>query len=63
MCGLQIYEILDNSIDEVQAGHATEISLEMDLDSGWVMVRDNGRGIPTDMHPATGRHACMLSRK
>ncbi|KAL6783970.1 TOP3 [Auxenochlorella protothecoides x Auxenochlorella symbiontica] len=52
-----IYEILDNAIDEVQGGHASQIWLEMDLASGWVRVRDDGRGIPTDLHPATGKSA------
>lgn len=49
-----IYEILDNAIDEAQGGHARQVWLEMDLDSGWVRVRDDGRGIPTDKHPVTG---------
>ncbi|KAK2075961.1 hypothetical protein QBZ16_001297 [Prototheca wickerhamii] len=49
-----IYEILDNAIDEVQGGHARQVWLEMDLASGWVRVRDDGRGIPTDRHPVTG---------
>ncbi|KAK9825345.1 hypothetical protein WJX81_000022 [Elliptochloris bilobata] len=52
-----VYEILDNAIDEVQAGHADTVQVELDLDSRWVTVSDNGRGIPTDTHPATGRSA------
>src|SRR5580765_1737687 len=43
-------EALDNAMDEAVAGHATRIELELDAD-GWVMVRDNGRGIPVDPHP------------
>ncbi len=43
-------EILDNSVDEAVAGHATRISVEM-LDDGSVKVMDNGRGIPVDPHP------------
>ena len=43
-------EILDNSMDEAVAGHASRI--EMELKPGNVlMVRDNGRGIPVDPHP------------
>jgi len=43
-------EILDNAMDEAVAGHADRI--EMTLEAGnWLMVRDNGRGIPTDPHP------------
>ena len=52
-----IYEILDNAIDEVQAGHADQVWLEMDMESRWVTIRDNGRGIPTDVHPVTGKSA------
>ena len=43
-------EILDNSVDEAVAGHATRISVEM-LADGSVKVMDNGRGIPVDPHP------------
>lgn len=52
-----VYEILDNAIDEVQAGYATEVFVELDLTTGWVTISDNGRGIPTDVHPATGKSA------
>eukprot|EP00208_Stichococcus_sp_RCC1054_P002844 CAMPEP_0206138648 /NCGR_PEP_ID=MMETSP1473-20131121/3463_1 /ASSEMBLY_ACC=CAM_ASM_001109 /TAXON_ID=1461547 /ORGANISM="Stichococcus sp, Strain RCC1054" /LENGTH=763 /DNA_ID=CAMNT_0053532137 /DNA_START=195 /DNA_END=2486 /DNA_ORIENTATION=+ len=52
-----VYEILDNAIDEVQAGHATHIQVLIDPKSGWVEISDNGRGIPTDLHPATGKSA------
>src|ERR1700761_722373 len=43
-------EILDNSMDEAVAGHASfiEVSLE---ENNWLTVRDNGRGIPIDPHP------------
>ena len=54
---LQVYEILDNAIDEVQGGHATNVRVELDLDSGWVSISDDGRGIPTSVHPATGKSA------
>ncbi len=43
-------EILDNSMDEAVAGHASRIELELRADNV-LIVRDNGRGIPTDPHP------------
>jgi topoisomerase-4 subunit B len=43
-------EILDNSMDEVVAGHATRIEIELKAD-GYLAIRDNGRGIPVDPHP------------
>ena len=43
-------EILDNSMDEAIAGHANWIEFDLSSD-GFVTVRDNGRGIPTDPHP------------
>lgn len=52
-----IWEILDNSIDEVQGGYAQNVWVEMDLQTGWVAVQDDGRGIPTDIHPTTGKSA------
>src|SRR3569833_1448361 len=45
-----VAELLDNSMDEAVAGHATRIELELGAD-GSVTVRDNGRGIPVDPHP------------
>src|SRR5438552_6004084 len=45
-----VAEILDNSMDEAVAGHATRIELELAADDV-VTVRDNGRGIPVDPHP------------
>ena len=43
-------EVLDNSMDEAVAGHATRIEVELDID-GYLSVSDNGRGIPVDPHP------------
>jgi topoisomerase IV subunit B len=43
-------EILDNSMDEAVAGHADWIEIELTKDN-WVIIRDNGRGIPVDNHP------------
>ena len=43
-------EVIDNSMDEALAGHATFISVELTAD-GFLTVTDNGRGIPVDSHP------------
>jgi len=44
-----VYEVVDNSIDEALAGHCTNIDIKINSD-GTITVRDNGRGIPVDMH-------------
>jgi DNA gyrase subunit B len=49
-----VYEILDNAIDEAQAGFASKIDVVLHSDDS-VSISDNGRGIPTDLHPATGK--------
>jgi DNA gyrase subunit B len=51
-----IYEIVDNAIDEAMAGFCDHIWITIQKD-GHVLVRDNGRGIPTDKHPRTGKSA------
>ncbi len=45
-----VNEVLDNSIDEVLAGHASDISFQYKKD-GTINIKDNGRGIPIDFHP------------
>ena len=45
-----VNEVLDNSIDEVVAGHASEVSFHYKKD-GSIKIKDNGRGIPIDFHP------------
>lgn len=49
-----VWEIVDNGIDEALAGHATAVSVTL-LPNDGVRVYDNGRGIPTDIHPKTGK--------
>ncbi|KXZ47038.1 hypothetical protein GPECTOR_38g275 [Gonium pectorale] len=52
-----VWEVVDNCVDEVQAGHASGVEVDVDLTSGWVTVTDDGRGIPVDVHPSTGKSA------
>src|SRR3978361_873713 len=49
-----VWEIVDNGIDEALAGHANQVSVRLLADGG-DNVRDNGPGIPTDIHPKTGK--------
>ena len=51
-----VYEIVDNSIDEALAGFCDHITVEI-LDGDIIRVTDNGRGIPVDIQPQTGRPA------
>ena len=52
-----LWEIVDNSIDEVMNGHATRIVVTLEGDGKTISVSDNGRGIPVDTHPKTGKSA------
>ncbi len=51
-----VYEVVDNSVDEALAGHCDHIEIVL-KDDGSALISDNGRGIPTDIHPRTGKSA------
>ena len=49
-----IFEVLDNSVDEAMAGFCTKVQISI-AEDGLIVVADDGRGIPIDIHPSTGK--------
>jgi len=55
-----VWEILDNAVDEVMNGHASEVGVTLHADGTSVTITDNGRGIPVDKHPEHKKNALEI---